>query len=301
MDRLEAMSIVLAAVEAGSLSGAGRRLHMPLATVSRKVADLERHLGARLFLRAGRELVPTEAGYAYVAACRHILDAVGDAEKAASGEYRAPKGELVVTAPIVMGRLHVLPVVNEFLKAFPDVDVRLAFADRIVDLVEDHVDLAIRIAALQDSSMIALGVGALRLVVCGSPDYLARMGEPRLPDELRDHECVAFDALTEAKRWVFSRGAEQFVVDLRCRLRVNTAEAAIDAAIGGLGLTRVLSYQVAEAVRAGRLRLVLREFEAAPLPVSMVYPGTRLLPLKLRAFIDFAAPRLRQRLVDATI
>lgn len=301
MDRLEAMSIVLAAVQAGSLSGAGRQLRMPLATVSRKVSDLEQHLGTRLFLRAGRQLLLTEAGRAYVVACQHILEAVGEAERAASGEYRAPKGELVITAPIVMGRFHVLPVINEFLGAFPDIDVRLLLADRIVDLAEDHVDLAIRIAALEDSSMIALGIGSLRLVVCASPSYLDRFGEPRVPSDLQHHDCVAFDALTASKRWSFSKAGKQLVAPLRCRLRVNTAEAAIDAAIGGVGLTRVLSYQVAEAVRAGTLRLVLRDFESAALPVSMIYPGTRLLPLKLRAFIDFAAPRLRERLRHVTL
>ncbi|RVC28693.1 LysR substrate-binding domain-containing protein, partial [Mesorhizobium sp. M7A.F.Ca.CA.004.04.2.1] len=181
MDRLEAMSLFVAAVEAGSLSAASRRFGIPLATVSRKISDLERHLNTRLLNRSTRRLTPTDAGQAYLAACRRILDEVGEAERTAAGEYSAPTGELAITAPVVFGRLHVLPVVTGFLAAYPDVDIRLTLADRITQLVEDHFDLAIRIGQLPDSSLVAIGVGAIRRVVCASPAYLAEHGTPTTP------------------------------------------------------------------------------------------------------------------------
>jgi DNA-binding transcriptional LysR family regulator len=296
MDRLESMSIVLAAVEAGSLSAAGRRLGVPLATVSRKVSELETHLGTRLFNRSSRQLKLTDAGRSYVAACRRILEDIGEAERAASGEYRAPKGDLIITAPIVFGRLHVLPVAMEFLKAFPDIDIRLLLADYAVNLLEEHVDLAVRIGALPDSSLVATRVGLIRRVVCGSPGYFAERGTPQNPRDLGVHDCVAFEGLTSPVSWTFASGRSDMSVAIRSRLVVNTAEAAVDAAIAGVGITRVLSYQVVNAVQAGALVVVLEEFEPAPWPLSLVYLGQHRLPLKLRAFLDFAAPRLKARM-----
>ncbi|GLQ82110.1 LysR family transcriptional regulator [Mesorhizobium huakuii] len=296
MDRLEAMSLFVAAVEAGSLSAAARRFGIPLATVSRKVSDLERHLNTRLLNRSTRRLTPTDAGEAYLAACRRILDDVGEAERAAAGEYSAPTGELAITAPVVFGRLHVLPVVTGFLSAYPDVDIRLTLADRITQLVEDHFDLALRIGQLPDSSLVAIGVGAIRRVVCASPAYLAEHGTPTIPEDLGAHNCITFEGLSSAAPWSFARGKMDVTVQVRSRLQVNTAEAAIDAAIAGVGLTKVLSYQVDAAVRSGMLRIVLQEFEPEPWPVSLVHAGHGLLPVKLRAFLDFAAPRLKERL-----
>src|SRR4029453_13957177 len=171
MDRLAAMTTLLAAVEGGSLSAASRKLGMPLATVSRKVSELEAHLRTRLLHRTSRRLTLTDAGEAYVAACKRILEDIGEAERAAAGEYMAPRGDLTVTAPIVFGRLHVLPVVIEFLKTYPDIDIRVALADRVVNLREDDIALAIRIGDLPDSSLVATRVGAIRRVVCGSPAY----------------------------------------------------------------------------------------------------------------------------------
>ena len=300
MDRLEAMSILVTTVEAGSLSAAARRLGTPLATVSRKVAELEAHLQTRLLNRSSRQLTLTDAGRSYVAACRRILEDVSDAERAVSGEYSAPKGELLVTAPIVFGRLHVLPVAIEFLAAYPDVDLRLALTDRLINLLEEHVDLATRIGELPDSSLIATRIGSSRHVECGSPAYFAQRGTPERPADLNRHSCVTFEGLAAADRWTFRMGKSDVSVAIRSRLAVNTATAAIDAAVAGLGITRVLSYQVANAVRAGALTVVLADFEPAPWPVSLVYAGGRLLPLKLRAFLDFAAPRLRAKLSDAT-
>jgi DNA-binding transcriptional LysR family regulator len=300
MDRLESMSILVAAVEAGSLSAAARRLGTPLSTISRKVSELEAHLKVRLLNRSGRKLTLTDAGRAYVEACKRILEDVGEAERAASGEYSAPKGDLVITAPIVFGRLHVLPVAMEFLKAYPDVDIRCLLTDRVVNLLEDHVDLAVRIGELPDSSLIATRIGSIRRVVCGSPAYFAQRGTPKDIGELAMHDCITFEELSSPDVWVFPTGKSNVSAAIHSRLIVNTAEAAIDAAIAGLGITRVLSYQVADAVRAGLLVIVLKDFEPAPLHISLIYAGQRLLPLKLRAFLDFAAPRLKARLLKGT-
>ncbi|UVK41926.1 LysR family transcriptional regulator [Mesorhizobium sp. AR07] len=296
MDRLEAMSLFVAAVEAGSLSAAARRFGIPLATVSRKVSDLERHLNTRLLNRSTRRLTPTDAGRAYLAACRRILDDVGEAERTAAGEYSAPTGELAITAPVVFGRPHVLPVVTGFLAAYPDVNIRLTLADRITQLVEDHFDLAIRIGQLPDSSLVAIGVGSIRRVVCASPAYLLEHGTPTTPQGLETHSCITFEGLASASTWSFAKGKAEIPVQVRSRLQVNTAEAAIDAAIAGVGLTKVLSYQIEDALRSGTLRVLLREFEPEPWPVSLVHAGHGLLPVKLRAFLDFAAPRLKERL-----
>lgn len=299
MDRLEAMSILIAAVETGSLSAAGRKLGTPLPTVSRKVAELEAYLHTRLLVRSTRRLILTESGAAYVAASRRILEQVGEAERTASGEYNVPKGDLIITAPVVFGRLHVLPTINDFLARFPDINVRLVLSDRNVNLVDDHVDMAVRIGPLPDSSMVATRVGSVRSVVCGSPTYFADHDLPRTPADLSGLSCVTFDVVASATSWRFATpisSAEQTVA-IRSRLSVNTAEAAIDAAIAGVGVTRVLSYQAAKAMEQGKLVAVLEEFEPAPMAVSLVHAGQGLLPLKMRFFLDFVAPRLRKALV----
>ena len=302
MDRLESMSILLTAVEAGSLSAAARRLATPLSTVSRRISELEAHLKARLLNRSSRNLTLTDAGRSYVEACKRILEDVGEAERAASGEYSAAKGELNITAPMVFGRLHVLPVAMEFLKAYPAVDIRCVLNDRVVNLLEDHIDLALRIGDLPDSSsLITTRIGSVRRVVCGSPAYFARRGVPENIDELAMHDCITFEGLPFPDFWMFPTSKANVSAAVHARLVVNTAEAAIDAAIAGLGVTRVLSYQVAAPVKAGLLNVVLQELEPAPSPVSLVYSGQRRLPLKLRAFLDFAAPQLKARLLRAAL
>jgi DNA-binding transcriptional LysR family regulator len=299
MDRLESMSTLVAVAEAGSLSAASRRLGMPLATVSRKVSELETHLRTRLLNRTSRRITLTDAGRDYIAACRRILESIGEAERAATGEYSAPCGDLVVTAPIVFGRLHVLPVAVAFLAAFPEIDLRLVLADRVINLHEDEIDVAVRIGELPDSSLIAMRLGAVRRVVCASPAYLTARGTPKKPADLGSHDCITFAGVTSAVEWKFTTGRSTVSVAVHSRLVVNTAEAAIDAAVAGLGVTRVLSYQAAAALKAGTLKLALRTFEPPPSPVSLVHAGRELLPLKVRAFLDFAAPRLRARLAPA--
>ena len=299
MDRLDAMSILIAVVEAGSLSAASRRIGAPLPTVSRKVSELEAHLNTRLLTRSTRKLTLTDAGVAYVTAAKRILEEVSHAERAAAGEYSAPRGDLVITAPVVLGRLHVLPVIDEFLAKLPDINARLLLSDRNVHLIDDHVDIAVRIGALPDSSMVATRVGYVRRVVCGAPAYFARHGTPKKPSEISRLACVTFDVLGSATAWNFAvpgAKAEQSV-PIRSRLSVNTAEAAIDAAIAGVGVTRVLSYQIAHAIERGELQIVLAGFESEPMPVNLVRAGQGLVPLKVRSFLEFAAPRLRERLL----
>ena len=296
MDRFDAMTVFLEAVQTGSLSAAGRKLGMPLATVSRKLSELEKHLGARLLHRSTRQLDLTDAGSDYLSACKRILEDVSEAERAAAGEYNEPRGDLVITAPIVFGRLHVLPVIAEFLAAYPQINVRLVQGDRIVNLLEDHVDLAIRVGALPDSSLLARRIGSIRRVVCASPGYLAERGTPAAPGDLETHCCVSFEQADSTNAWTFAVDGVALSAAIHSRLVVNTAEAAIDAAIAGVGLTRVLSYQVETARVSGQLQILLQSFEPAAIPVSLVHAGQRRLPLKLRAFLDFASPRLQARL-----
>jgi DNA-binding transcriptional LysR family regulator len=295
-DRLEAMSVLLSVVDAGSLSAASRNLGLPLATVSRKVSELESHLGTRLFQRAGRGLILTETGQTYVSSCRRILEDVNEAERTAAGEFKTPKGGLTITAPVVFGRLHVLPVVTEFLKTYPEIDVRLIQSDRLLDLPEEHVDLAVRIGKLPDSSLVFRRVGEVRRVVCGSPAYLGERGTPAILDDLRLHDCITFENLMSVRSWSFWKDRSETIVPIHSRLIVDSAEAAIDAAVGGLGLARVLSYQLREFLSEGVLKTVLDDAEQDPWPVSLVYPSRGLMALKVRAFLDFSASRLKERL-----
>ena len=296
MDRLRAMSVLAAAAEGGSLSAAGRRLGMPLPTVSRKIAELEAHLKTRLLLRSTRGLALTDAGRAYVAASRRILEEVDAAERAAAGEFSAPRGELTVAAPVLFGRLHVLPVAVDFLKAHPEIDLALALSDRVVNLREDEVDVAVRIGPLRDSALIATRVGEIGRVVCASPAYLAARGTPRAPEDLAAHDCITFEAAASGAAWTFAGRKGPLSVPVRSRLSVNTADAAVDAAVAGLGVTRVLSYQAEGALRSGRLRRLLDASAPPPVPVSVLHGSGRLVPAKLRAFLDFAVPRMRRRL-----
>jgi DNA-binding transcriptional LysR family regulator len=295
MDRFDAMTVFLTAAELGSLSAAGRRLGMPLSTVSRKISDLETHLRSRLLIRSTRKLALTDSGSAYIVACQRILDEVAAAERGAAGEYDRPRGELIITAPIVFGRLHVLPVTVEFLAAYPDVAVRLTLSDRTLDLLDDHIDLAVRIGELPSSGLKAARIGQVRHVVCASPGYFATRAVPKHPTDIDALDLVTFDAPMGAGAWNFRWDGARRAVAVRSRLVVNTAEAAIDAAMAGVGMTRVLSYQVDAAVNAGKLIIVLKKFELEAIPIHLVFMQGPILPLKLRAYLDFAAPRLRSR------
>ena len=300
-DRFESMSILVAVADAGSFSAAALQLKIPLATVSRKIGMLEAQLNTRLLHRSTRQLSLTEAGQSYVSACRRILEDVGEAERAASGEYAAPRGELAITAPIAFGRLHVLPVVNDFLKTYMEIDVRMVLTDHVVSLLEERIDIAVRIAQLPDSNLVAARVGAMRIVICASPTYLAQYGKPTSPTELATHACVTYEQMTHRQVWSFGSGKSEVTVPIHSRLAVSTAEAAIDAAVAGIGITRVNFYQMASALRAGDLEIILPEFEPAPRPINLIHTGQGILPLKVRAFLDFATPRLKARITEAEI
>ena len=289
MDRLDSMAMLREAVDRGSLSAAGRALRVPVPTLSRRISELEARLGTRLLIRTTRSLRLTDAGERYLAAARRILDGVEEAEHEAAGEFAAPKGKLVVTAPLHFGRLHVLPVVIEFLAVFPAIDVRLPLADRNVHLVDDHVDLAVRIGPLQDSTMVATRIGSMRTVTCASPDLLARTGTPSSPEDLRDVPVVTADVPMPGAGWWFRRpdAAVPIEIPVRPRLAVTTTEAAAQAAAAGVGMVQLLHYQVAEAVAAGTLRIVLDTFEPPAAPVHLVHAARGPLPLKLRRFLEF--------------
>ncbi|NID15984.1 LysR family transcriptional regulator [Luteibacter yeojuensis] len=296
MDRLEAMSMLVTVSETGSLSAAGRTLKVPLPTLSRKISDLESLLGTKLLIRTTRKLTLTEAGLAYVAAARRILEQVEDAEREAAGEFTTPKGELVITAPILFGRLHVLPVVADFLALFPEINIRLVMADRNMDLVDAHIDMAVRIGKLPDSSMVATQVGHVRSVTCASPSFLGGHGLPRTPDDVLTLPCVSVETPSPFPGWRFKTPGSTAMFDLPVvpRLSVTTAEAAAEAAIRSVGIARLLHYQVSEAVEADALRIVLADFEPDPSPVHLVHASRGQMPLKMRRFLDFAAPRLRE-------
>lgn len=300
MDRFEAMSMLLEVVGRGSLSSASRSLRVPVATLSRKVSDLEALLGAKLLIRTTRKLTLTDAGIAYVSAARRILEQVEEAEREAAGEFTTPKGELVLTAPILFGRLHVLPVVTDFLALFPEINIRLILTDRNIHLVDDDVDMAVRIGKLPESSMIATRIGAMRTVVCASPALLATHGVPKSPEDLQHLPCVTTDTPQPAPGWRFQPAGSLAVVEVPIvpRLSVTTAEAAVQAAIRGAGVTRLLHYQVAEAVGAGDLQIILQAHEPETAPISLIHAARGQMPLKMRRFLDFSAPRLRQALAE---
>jgi DNA-binding transcriptional LysR family regulator len=296
MDRLEAMSVIVAVAESGSISAASRRLKSPVATISRKVAELEACLEAQLFQRSSRRVSLTDAGRCYIAACKRIIAQVDDAEREVSGEYRAAKGGLAVTAPWGLGHTHLLPHAAEFLKAHPEISLRLMLTDRVVNMNDENIDVAIRIGPLPDSSMIATRIGAIRIVVCASPDYLETHGRPRKPSELIRHDCITIDDHAAPEVWKFLAGHRVSTAPIRSRLCVNTSEAAVISAIDGAGLARVMSYKMDAARRDGKLVIVLPEFEPKPLPVHILYAPRKPMPLKLRTFLDWVTPRLKDQL-----
>jgi DNA-binding transcriptional LysR family regulator len=296
MDRLEAMSVIIAVTETGSISAASRRLKSPVATVSRKVAELESRLKAQLFQRNSRRMSLTDAGRSYIDACKRIIEQVDEAEREVSGEYRVPKGELAVTAPWGLGHTHLLPLAVEFLEACPDISLRLMMTDRVVNISEEHIDIAIRVGVLPDSSMIATRVGLIRIVVCGSPSYLRARGRPKHLGDLIKHDCITVDDHSIPSAWRFAGDRRAVVAPIRSRLCVNTSEAAVLAAVEGAGLARVMSYKMDAARRAKKLDIVLESFEPEPLPVHIIYTPRNPVPLKLRAFLNWMTPRLKARL-----
>jgi len=294
MDRLHAMRIFEAVAERGSFAAAARALNLSPPAVTRAVAGLEAHLGARLLIRTTRSVRVTEAGAAYLADCRRILAEVEEAEAAAGGRHRAPRGVLSLTAPTQFGRLHVAPLLAAFLEAHPDITVHLQLVDRVVSLVDEGIDVALRIGELRTTSLIAVTLGHVRRVVVGAPAYLERAGAPDRPAALDRHTLIAATTLMTGDGWRFDEAGRAFTLRVHARLWTNAPDAAIDAAVQGFGLTRVPLYQVVDHVRAGRLRVVLADYEPPPIPVSLVTVEGRRSAAKVRAFIACAAPRLRR-------
>jgi DNA-binding transcriptional LysR family regulator len=296
MDRIEDIETFIEVAQRGSFTAAARHLNRSPTAVTRAVADLETRLGVRLLNRTTRAVSLTDIGERFLGGARRVLADLAEIEQAAAGQGSAPRGELAVTAPILFGRLHVLPIVNEFLTAFSEVNARLLLLDRPVDLIEERLDAAIRIGPLPDSSAVATRLGSLRRVVVASPDYLARRGRPERLEDLAAHDIVMFGGLG---RWDFGDTNLRLVP----RLAVNTAEAAIDTVVAGLGLTRVLSYQAVDALSRGLAVPVLEPFSHDEIPVHLLYPAGAHPPPKLRAFVDFALPRLRARFaaIDAAL
>jgi len=297
MDRLASMSAFVAVVEAGGFSAAARHLRIPLATVSRRVSELEAHLRVQLLIRTTRSVALTETGQRYFDSARRLLDELGEAERLASGEYTAPRGELRVAAPVGLGRIYLAPIITGFLRAYPEVDVALQLGDEVINLADEGIDIALRVGDLPDSSLKAIPLGEIRRVVCASAAYLKGSHPVLAPDDLRRHACITFTALESAHEWTFRVGKTVKRIQVRSRLSASAADAAADAAAAGLGVTRLLCYQALPAIKAKKLKLILRDYEPPPTPVSFVYRAGRSMPQKLKAFIDFASPRMKSRLV----
>jgi len=293
MDRIESVAIFVEVAERRSFAAAARRLARSAAAVTRAVGELETRLGVRLLNRTTRAVSLTEAGDRFLAGARRVLADFEEIERAAAGEGAAPRGELRITAPILFGRLHALPIVTEFLDRFAEVSVALSLIDRPVDLVEEGLDVAVRIGALAESSAVATRVGTVRRIVVASPGYVTQHGTPLSPGDLGAHAVIAFSG--GADHWVFRNEQRETSIAIRPRLAVTTAAAALDAVGAGFGIARVLSYQAAADIAHGSLLRLLAPYEGDELPIHLLYPGGRHPPPKLRAFLDFAKPRLRRR------
>src|SRR5882724_10706700 len=286
MDRLDAMQAFVAVADLQGFAPAARKLGLSPSAVTRLVAALEDRLGARLLQRTTRKVALTDVGARYLERVRRILSDVEEAEGSAEGEQTRPGGRLVVSAPVGFGRLHVSPVMSAYLKRYPEVSADLRLSDRMINLVEDGVDLAVRIGHLPDSTLVARHVGEMRRIVVASPGYLKARGEPGRPQEISAHDTIQFGAMTAALDWRFVEDGREIRVASTPRFATNSSDAAIQYAVADGGLTRVMAYQAAEALKASRLKIVLAGFEQPPMPIHIVYPTSRLLSAKVRTFID---------------
>ena len=293
MDKLHLINVFVAVVEANGFAGAARRLSISPPAVTRAVNELESHLGVRLLTRTTRVVRVTEPGARYAEDYRRILAEMAEADESVGLLHGAPRGRLVLTAPVLFGAKFVTAIVTEYLQRYPEMGVSCWFMGRLVNMMEEGVDVAVRIAELPDSSMQAVRVGQVRRVICAAPAYLERHGIPQIPDDLHEHCTIAVNPLTRTSEWRLVDKGEPRVVKLQPRLTTNGNEPAIAAALSGFGLTRVLSYQVAEYLRDGRLKTVLSEFEPAVIPVNLVHREGRHAMRKARAFLDLAIERLR--------
>lgn len=294
MDRFHLISVFVAVVDANGLAGAARKLSMSPPAVTRAINELESHLGLRLLTRTTRTVRVTDAGERYVQDCRRILAEMQDADDSVSGLHAQPRGRLVITAPVLFGGLYVTPLVTDYLSRYPDVLASCLFLDRVVNLLEEGVDVAIRIGELPDSSMQAVRVGQVRRVLCASPGYLEKHGMPLTPGHLKLHPIVSAGGINPQTDWKFVEQGVLHTQHLQARLTTTTNDAARAAAMAGFGITRLLSYQVAQQLRDGTLKTLLPDFEPVPLPVHVLHHQGRHAPQRVRAFLDLAIERLRQ-------
>jgi len=293
MDRFHLMSVFVAVVDANGFAGAARKLAISPPAVTRAVNELESHLGLRLLTRTTRTVRVTDAGERYVQDCRRILAEMAEADESVTGQHGAPRGRLTVTAPALFGSMFVTPIVTEYLQRYPEVTATCMFLDRIVNMVDEGADVAIRIGDLPDSTMQAVRVGQVRRVVCASPAYLKAHGIPLSPDDLHQHAIVSASSVTPNPEWRMVEDGVPRAIRLQARMTTTTNDSAVAAVVGGFGLTRLLSYQVADHLRARRLKTMLTEFEPEPLPVHVVHREGRQASHRVRSFIDLAIERLR--------
>ena len=300
MDKLKAMAAFVQIVEKGSLTAAADALDTSLPSTVRTLAALERSLGARLLNRTTRRIALTDEGRAYYERARRILGDVADAEAAVSQKQGAPRGRLAIGASVMFGRLNLAPLAAEFAAKYPEVKLDLLLVDRVVNLVEEGLDASIRIGPLADSSLVAVELGRVRRVVCAAPAVLKRHGTPRQPADLAGMPCIRTTGLALAD-WECAAGRTTTRVRVEGPISTNQIDAALDACLRGIGYGRFLEYQVAAYRREGRLRYVLEDHELPPVPVSLVYPQARLVSARLRAFIDWLVPKMRERLPQASV
>lgn len=294
MDRLHLMNVYVAVAEEEGFAAAARRLQMSPPAVTRAVATLEEQLGVKLLNRTTRYVRTTEAGLRYLEDARRILSDVETADEAAAGINAEPRGHLAVTAPVQFGRMFITSGIVDYLQRYPETEVSALFLDRVVNLLEEGLDVGVRIGELPDSSMRALRVGSVRLILCASPDYLQRCGAPQQPDDLLQHSLIASRSGSDALHWRFETANGVRPLRIRPRLTVTTNDAAIEAALQGFGITRLLSYQVAPHLATGKLKIILEDFEPASLPIHILHREGRFASAKVRAFIDLMAERLRK-------
>jgi DNA-binding transcriptional LysR family regulator len=293
LDRLHLINVFVAVVDASGFAGAARKLNISPPAVTRAVSELEEHLGVRLFTRTTRVVRVTDAGARYVEDCRRVLADLAEADESVSGMHGAPRGRLTLTAPVLFGALFITPIVTEYLQRYPEVNASCWFLDRVVNMMDEGVDVAVRIGELPDSSMQAVRVGRVRRVICGSPDYLAAHGIPQTPEALTQHSIISASAVSPTPEWrLFDKG-EPKLIKLQPRMLTTTNDSAVAAVASGFGLSRLMSYQVAEHLRAGRIKIVLSEFEPPELPIHLIHREGRHASKKARAFLDLAIERLR--------
>ncbi|MDM3885633.1 LysR family transcriptional regulator [Pseudomonas sp. BCRC 81390] len=298
MDQIHLMKVFVATGELESFAAAARRLDISPAAVTRAVSALEEQLGVKLLLRTTRSVRLTEAGNRYLEDTRHILASIHEANEAAAGINSTPKGDLAVTAPILFGKKFVMPCIVRYLQQYPEVDVSAYFLDRIVNMVEEGMDVAVRIGPLPDSGLKALRVGRVRRMLCASPEYLARHGVPKHPSDLAGHAVIGTTNLSPRAGWRFGVAEEPTLVRVKPRLTVTSNDGAIAAASGGLGIARLLSYQVADELASGQLQVLLAEYEEAPWPIHVLHRESKYGSAKVRAFIDMLAQALRAQQLD---